>query len=149
MDKKFMLRAISLAKKAAELGEVPVGCVIVKNGEIISEAYNLRETENNALAHAETEAISAACKRLNSWRLDGCSLYCTLEPCVMCTGAIINARISELIFGAYDSRFGCADSRLNLFSLIGAGETEIYGGICEDECRAILSDFFGGLRRDL
>ena len=146
MDKKFMKRALSLAKRAAELGEVPVGCVIVKDGEIIAEAYNLRETENNALSHAETEAVFSACKKLNSWRLDGCSLYCTLEPCVMCTGAIINARISEVVFGAYDPQFGCVDSKINLFSLLDKRGVKVYGGICEDDCKALLDGFFHNLR---
>ena len=114
MNKKFMQNALSLAKKAAAEGEVPVGAVIVKNGEIIAEGRNMREQKQNALSHAEIEAINNACKSLGSWRLDDCELYVTLEPCPMCAGAIINSRIKTLVFGAYDSKAGSIDSVVNL-----------------------------------
>lgn len=142
MDKKFMLRAIELAKLAATEGEVPVGAVIVKNGEIIAEGRNCREKKQNALSHAEIEAINNACRNLNSWRLDDCELYVTLEPCPMCAGAIINARIKTLIFGGYDSKMGSADSVINLFDYPYNHKVEIYGGICEDLCLLPLKEFF-------
>ena len=115
-----MKAALAEARSAARGGEVPVGAVIVKNGEIIARGRNRREEKQNALSHAETEAINAACKYLGSWRLDGCEMYVTLEPCPMCAGAIINARISTLVFGAYDLKAGCIDSvvRLATYRLI-------------------------------
>lgn len=146
MNKKFMLDAITLAKEAAACGEVPVGAVIVKNGEIIAKGRNMREEKQNALSHAEIEAINNACKKLNSWRLDGCEMYVTLEPCPMCTGAIINSRISTLVFGAYDQRAGSIDSVINLCDYPYNHKPEIYGGICEDECLEILQNFFKNLR---
>ncbi len=146
MESRFMTRAIELAKKAAKEGEVPVGAVIVKDGKIIGEGYNMREQKNNALSHAETEAINAACNHLGDWRLDGCTIYVTLEPCPMCAGAIINARIREVVFGAYDLNLGCMDSVTNIANLPFSAGTIVYGGIYEDECKAILSDFFKGVR---
>lgn len=143
-----MDRALTLAFKAAEKGEVPVGAVIVKNGEIIAEGRNRREEKQNALSHAEIEAINTACKKLKSWRLDGCELYVTLEPCPMCTGAIINARIKTVIFGAYDSKAGSMDSVINLCDYPYNHKPEIYGGICEDECIAVMQRFFKGLRKE-
>ena len=142
-----MTRAIQLAKIAASQGEVPVGAVIVKNGEIIGEGYNMREQKNNALSHAETEAINSACNKLGDWRLDGCTIYVTLEPCPMCAGAIINARIKEVVFGAYDRTMGCFDSVTNLANLPFANGIELYGGIKEDECKQLLVDFFEGVRK--
>ncbi len=146
MDKKFMKRALEFAKKAYDSGEVPVGAVIVKNGEIIGEGYNMREQKQNALSHAEMEAINSACKNTGSWRLDDCELYVTLEPCPMCTGAIINARIKTVIFGAFDSSMGCMDSVINLCDYPFNHKVEIYAGICEDECKEILQKFFQKLR---
>ena len=146
MDKKFMKRALELAKKAYDSGEVPVGAVIVKNGEIIGEGYNMREQKQNALSHAEMEAINSACKNTGSWRLDDCELYVTLEPCPMCTGAIINARIKTVIFGAFDSSMGCMDSVINLCDYPFNHKVEIYAGICEDECKKMLTDFFALIR---
>lgn len=146
MNKKFMLAALTQAKLAAEKGEVPVGAVIVKNGEIIAKGRNMREEKQNALSHAEIEAINNACKALNSWRLDGCEMYVTLEPCPMCAGAIINSRISTLVFGAYDSRAGSIDSVINLCDYPYNHKPEIYGGIMEDECLAVLQKFFKNLR---
>ena len=148
MESRFMTRAIELAHKAAALGEVPVGAVIVKNGKIIGEGYNMREQKKNALSHAETEAINAACNAVGDWRLDGCTIYVTLEPCPMCAGAIINARIKEVVFGAYDLTMGCMDSVTNLAALPFANGTTVYGGIKEDECKKILADFFKGVRNE-
>lgn len=142
-----MDRALTLAFEAADKGEVPVGAVIVKDGEIIAEGRNRREEKQNALSHAETEAINEACKKLKSWRLDGCEMYVTLEPCPMCTGAIINSRIKTVVFGAYDSKAGSMDSVINLCDYPYNHKPEIYGGICEDECVAVMQKFFKGLRK--
>lgn len=146
MDKKFMCEALNLAKIAASEGEVPVGAVIVKDGKIIAKGKNEREKKQNALSHAEIEAINNACNALGSWRLDGCEMYVTLEPCPMCAGAIINARIKTLIFGAYDSKMGSIDSVINLCDYPYNHKVEVYGGICEDEALAVLKDFFKDLR---
>ncbi len=146
MDKKFMKRALELANKAFDIGEVPVGAVIVKDGQIIGEGYNMRENKQNALSHAEIEAINCACKNLKSWRLDDCEMYVTLEPCPMCTGAIINSRIKTVIFGAFDKNAGCMDSVINLCDYPFNHKPEIYAGICEDECTKILQNFFKKLR---
>ena len=146
MDKKFMMEAISLAKEAGEMGEVPVGAVIVKNGKIIARGKNEREAKQNALSHAEIEAINNACKNTGSWRLEDCEMYVTLEPCPMCAGAIINSRIKTLIFGAYDSKMGSIDSVINLCDLPYNHKVEVYGGIMEDECLDLLKNFFRTLR---
>lgn len=146
MDSRFMTRAIELAHIAAQKGEIPVGAVIVKDGKIIAEGYNMRENKKNALSHAEIEAINAACKLTGDWRLDDCTIYVTLEPCPMCAGAIINARIKEIVFGAYDLSMGCIDSVINMTNLPFAVETTVYGGIKEDECKKLLTDFFEGVR---
>ncbi len=142
-----MKRAIELSLQACAKGEVPVGAVIVKNGEIIAEGRNMREEKQNALSHAEIEAINTACKKIGSWRLDDCEMYVTLEPCPMCAGAIINARIKTLIFGAYDKRMGSIDSVVNLCDLPYNHRVEVYGGIMEDECKAPLTEFFEKLRK--
>lgn len=146
MDKKFMQRAIELAKIAGGMGEVPVGAVVVKNGEIIGEGYNMRELKQNPLSHAEIEAINNAAKNLGCWRLEDCELYVTLEPCPMCTGAVINARIKTVIFGAYDKNAGSMDSVINLCDYPYNHKVEVYGGICEDQCKEILQNFFQNLR---
>lgn len=146
MDSRFMTRAIELARIAAQKGEIPVGAVIVKNGKIIAEGYNMRENKKNALSHAEIEAINNACKAVGDWRLDDCTIYVTLEPCPMCAGAIINARIKEVVFGAYDLSMGCIDSVTNMTNLPFVTGTTVYGGIKEDECKKILTDFFEGVR---
>ncbi len=146
MNREFMQKAILEAEKAAKMGEVPVGAVIVKNGEVIATGYNQREKKQNALSHAEIEAINTACQKLGTWRLDDCEMYVTLEPCPMCTGAIINARIKTVIFGAYDSKMGCMDSVINLCDYPFNHRPEIYGGIMEDECLGILQNFFKNLR---
>ncbi len=141
-----MMEAISLAKEAGEMGEVPVGAVIVKNGKIIARGKNEREAKQNALSHAEIEAINNACKNTGSWRLEDCEMYVTLEPCPMCAGAIINSRIKTLIFGAYDSKMGSIDSVINLCDLPYNHKVEVYGGIMEDECLDLLKNFFRTLR---
>lgn len=146
MDRKFMHEALKLAYEAAKAGEIPVGAVIVKDGEIIAEGKNMRETKQNALSHAEIEAINSACRKLGSWRLDECEIYVTLEPCPMCAGAIINSRIKTLIFGAYDQKSGSIDSVVNLCDYPYNHKVEVYGGICEDECLKVLQDFFKNLR---
>ena len=146
MESRFMTRAIELAKMAADQGEVPVGAVVVKEGKIIGEGYNMREQKCNVLSHAETEAINNACKTLGDWRLDDCTIYVTLEPCPMCAGAIINARIKEIVFGAYDLNMGCLDSVTNLSALPFAAGTTVYGGIKEDECKKLLTNFFKEVR---
>ena len=146
MNSAFMQKALQLAREAFLSGEVPVGAVIVKDGKIIATGKNEREQKQNALSHAEIEAINNACSVLGSWRLDGCDIYVTLEPCPMCTGAIINSRIKTLIFGAYDSSMGSVDSVINLCDYPYNHKVEVYGGICEDECKALLQDFFKKLR---
>lgn len=146
MDKKFMFLALREAKKAANENEVPVGAVIVKDGVVIATGRNHREQKQNALSHAEIEAINSACKNLNSWRLDGCEMYVTLEPCPMCTGAIINSRIKTVVFGAFDKNAGCMDSVINLCDYPLGHKVEVYAGICEDECQQVLQDFFKNLR---
>ena len=147
MDRKFMNRALELAKISAGEGEVPVGAVIVLNGEIVGEGRNMREQKQSALSHAEIEAINCACEKIGSWRLDDCEMYVTLEPCPMCAGAIINARIKTLIYGAYDSKMGSIDSVVNLCDLPYNHKVEVYSGIMEDECLTVLKDFFENLRK--
>lgn len=142
----FMSQALEQARLAAEEGEVPVGAVITKGDTIISTAYNRREFGKNALYHAELEAIDKACKMLGGWRLWQCELYVTLEPCPMCTGAIINARIPKVIFGAYDKKAGSCGSVVNLFDYPYNHKAELIGGVMEEECAALLSSFFKGLR---
>ena len=146
MDNIYMQQAIKLAKDAGKRGEVPVGAVIVRNKEIIATGQNRRETDNHALGHAEIEAIDSACQSLGTWRLDDCDLYVTLEPCPMCAGAIINARIRRVYFGAYDSKAGSFGSVTNLSVLPYNHKPEIYGGIMEFDCKQVLSDFFASVR---
>ncbi|MBR4072364.1 MAG: nucleoside deaminase [Clostridia bacterium] len=148
MNSNFMLAAITEAKAAAKRGEIPVGAVIVKDGNIIAKGSNRREEKHSVISHAEIEAIEEACGVLGDWRLDGCELYVTLEPCPMCTGAIINSRISTVVFGAYDLRAGSMDSVINLCDYPYESKPEIYGGIYEDECKKLLSDFFKAVRKD-
>lgn len=148
MDENYMREAIRQAKKAAKIGETPIGAVIVRDGEIISRGYNKRETKKNALLHAEIIAIDRACKKLGGWRLPGCELYVTLEPCPMCSGAIINSRIEKVYFGAYDKKAGCCGSAADLFVKGMFNHTpEISGGIMEDECSSLLTEFFKELRK--
>jgi len=139
--------ALSLAREAGKQGEVPVGCVIADaSGRVIGRGRNRRETDRSALAHAEIEAIAEACRETGNWRLDGCSIYVTLEPCPMCAGAILNARISRLFFGARDPATGSCGSVINLFMENYGFSPEIRGGVLKDECSEILTDFFKGLR---
>ena len=146
MENKYMKKAIALAMESEKEGEVPVGAVIVKNGEIIATGRNRRETEKNALHHAEIEAINNACKVLGGWRLFGCDLYVTLEPCPMCAGAIINSRIKTVYFGAYDNKAGSFGSVADFNRLPYNHKPEIIAGVMEKECSALLTGFFKKLR---
>ena len=141
-----MRLAIEAAVDAGKRGEIPVGAVIVKNGEVIATGSNRREEKKSAISHAEIEAIEKANRHLGDWRLDGCEMYVTLEPCPMCTGAIINSRIKTVVFGAYDLNSGSMDSVINLCDYPYEKTPEVYGGICEDECAALLSEFFEKVR---
>ncbi len=141
-----MKMAYNEAKKAFDKYEIPVGCVIVKNDLVIAKAHNLREIKNLVMAHAEMLAITKANKKLNSWRLDDCDMYVTLEPCPMCLGAIIQARIKNLYFGAYDKKGGACGSVVNLSSYSFNHKVNVIGGIYEEECSKLLSDFFKTLR---
>lgn len=145
---RYMKRAIELAEMAAKDGEVPVGAVVVKKttGEIVGEGRNMREGSKNALAHAEIIAIDMACRTLGGWRLPECVIYITLEPCPMCCGAIINARIDDVIFGAYDVKSGSAVSVQKMFELSYNYRPEVVGGVMEQECADVLSLFFRSLR---
>ena len=143
----YMRAALALAHAAAADGEVPVGCVIADGaGRIIGRGRNRRERTHRADAHAEMEAIAEACRARGTWRLDACTLYVTLEPCPMCAGAIINSRIEKVTFGAYDEKNGAAGSKINLFEVPFTFRTEYEGGVMEEACRSILSDFFLKLR---
>ena len=142
----FMGYALSLARLSAEEGEVPVGAVVVCDGKIVGEGRNRREIGKNALYHAEIEAIDNACKKLGGWRLWQCDLYVTLEPCPMCAGAIINSRIKNVYFGAYDKKAGSFGSVADFNTLPYNHKPQIYGGIMEEECASLLSDFFKKLR---
>lgn len=142
----YMARALELAAQAAQVGDVPVGCVIVRDGEIIGEGRNRREENGDATAHAELEAIRDACQRVGSWRLHGCTLYVTLEPCRMCAGGIINARIEQVRYGAKDEKAGACGSVLNLFEERFNHKPRIYRGPMENECGRILQNFFEELR---
>mgnify|MGYP003315397273 CR=1 FL=1 len=146
IKEKFMKKALAQAKKAYDKLEVPVGAVIVKDGKIIASAYNQKETKYDTTKHAEILAIQKASKKLKSWRLIDCEMYVTLEPCPMCAGAIVNARIKEVVFGAYDLSMGCIDSVTSITSLPFAAGTTVFGGVKEDECKKILTDFFEGVR---
>lgn len=144
---EFMKEAIELAKISADELEVPVGAVVVLNGEIVGRGRNRREKEKNALCHAEIEAINDACKRLGGWRLWQCEMYVTLEPCPMCAGAVINSRIKKVTFGAYDKKAGSFGSVVDFNSLPYNHKPEIVGGVYEEECSSLLTDFFKNLRK--
>ena len=143
----YMRQALALAREAAEAGEVPVGCVIVREGEIVGRGRNRREEKRAVSSHAEMEAMAQANARLGTWRLDGCELYVTLEPCPMCAGAILNARIPRVFYGARDPAFGACGGVLNLFMEDFPHRPALVGGILGEECRAVLADFFAGLRQ--
>ena len=145
---EYMRRAMALAAQAADEGDVPVGCVIVKDGQIVGEGRNRREEHGDATAHAELEAIRDACERLGSWRLHGCTMYVTLEPCPMCAGGIINSRIDTVRYGAKDDKAGACGSVLNLFEERFNHKPRLYGHLLEEECGAQLQEFFQGLRED-
>lgn len=145
-DKYFMGEALKLAEECASEGEVPVGAVVVRNGEIVGKGKNRREKEKNAVAHAEIEAISDACKTLGGWRLWDCTLYVTLEPCPMCTGAIINARLQRIVFGAFDKKAGSCSSVVNLFDLPYNHSPMVEAGFMQEECSLVLREFFRKVR---
>lgn len=147
-NEKWMKEAIKQAKKAAQKDEVPIGCVIVKDDQIIARAYNKREMKQCSTAHAEILALEKACKKLGSWRLENCDLYVTLEPCPMCSGAIIQSRIRNVIFGAYDPKGGCMGSNMNINDVRGFNHyPDIEGGILQDECSRLLKEFFKAKRK--
>lgn len=146
-DAHWMHQALLEAKKAAALGEIPVGAVIVRDEQVIARAHNRRELDQNAMAHAEVLCIQQACRVLNSWRLSGCTLYVTLEPCPMCSGAIINSRLDRVVYGAKDDKAGCAGSVADLFVMPFNHTPVIRSGILEEECAAVLSEFFETLRK--
>ena len=149
-DEKFMKQALLQAKKAKELGEVPIGCMIVQDGKVIGRGYNRRNTDKSTLSHAEITAIRKASKKLNDWRLEECTLYVTLEPCQMCAGAIVQARVKEVVIGAMNPKAGCAGSILNLFTMKQFNhQVQTTYGVCEAECSQILKQFFAGLRKRL
>lgn len=144
-DEFFMRRALDEARKAFSEDEVPVGAVMVRNGEIIASAHNTRESDKNALHHAEIKVIDASCKALGGWRLVGCTLYVTLEPCPMCAGAIINSRVERVVYGASDKKAGSFGTMLDLTDY-PLYKPEVEGGVLPEECSAILSDFFKAKR---
>ena len=146
-DEEYMRRALRLAEQAAEIGEVPVGAVVVRGGEVIGAAGNRRECDHRATAHAELLAIEQACEALGSWRLQDCTLYVTLEPCPMCAGAIVNARVGRVVFGCKDARAGAMGSVLNLPSYPLNHRPQCTYGVCEQECRAVLQAFFAARRK--
>lgn len=146
-DEYYMRLAIEEAKKAEEIGEVPIGAIIVKDGQIIARAHNLRETQQRAIAHAEVLAIDEACKAIGSWRLEETTLYVTLEPCAMCAGAIVLSRVKKVVFGASDPKGGCAGTLMNLLQEKRFNhQVEIISGVLQEECSQILSGFFRQLR---
>ena len=142
-----MEKALVLARKAFELGEVPVGAVIVRDGEIVGEGYNLREREGSVIAHAEVIAIEQACKRLGTWRLSGCTLYVTMEPCPMCAGALVNSRIDRVVYGCKDAAAGCLGSVIDFNSYPFNHSFETASGICSRECTELLQEFFRQKRK--
>ena len=147
-QEKYMREAIRQAKKAWALDEVPIGCVIVFDGKIIARGYNRRNTDRNTLSHAELNAIKKASKKLGDWRLEGCTMYVTLEPCQMCAGAIVQARIDEVVMGSMNPKAGWAGSVLNLLDIPQFNhQVKITRGILQEECSALLSDFFRELRK--
>ena len=145
-DLKFMDEALALARQSAAEGEVPVGCVIVRRGEIVGRGRNRREQVRNALSHAEVEAINDACRNLGGWRLWECTLYVTLEPCPMCAGAIVNARIPRVVFGASDNKCGACGSVCDIFSMDFNHHPTVEKGIREEEAASLMTEFFQNLR---
>ena len=146
-DEKYMKEAIRQARKALALNEVPIGCVIVYEGRIIARGYNRRNTDKSTLSHAELNAIRRAAKKLGDWRLDGCTMYVTLEPCQMCAGAIVQARISRVVIGCMNPKAGCAGSILNLLQMDAFNhQAEVERDVLKEECSTMLSGFFRSLR---
>lgn len=143
---RWMTAALEEAKEAARAGDVPVGAVVVRDGTLISRGRNRRELQGTALGHAELDAIAAACLALGDWRLAGCTLYVTLEPCCMCAGACLNARLERVVYGAADEAAGCLGSRVNLFAMGLGPAPGIVPGVLEEECAAALREFFAGQR---
>ena len=148
-DAFYMEQALALARQAAREGEVPVGCVIVRKGEIVGRGRNRRETDKSALAHAELEAIAQANQALGGWRLWDCTLYVTLEPCPMCAGAILNARIPRVVYGARDEKYGACRSVCSLFDMNFNHHPTVEGGVLEQEAAQLMQDFFSQLRLQL
>lgn len=148
-DLELMHEALKLAQEAAQAGEVPVGCVIARDGQIVGRGRNRREQGKSALAHAEIEAIEEACRTLGGWRLWECTLYVTLEPCPMCAGAIVNARIPRVVFGASDPKCGACGSVCDLFSMEFNHHPAVEKGVLEEQCSALLTEFFQNLRLEL
>lgn len=146
-DEKYMKKALKEAEKAYKLGEVPIGCVIVYEGKIIGRAYNRRNTDKNTLAHAEITAINKASKKIGDWRLEGCTLYVTLEPCQMCSGAIVQSRMDRVVMGTRNPKAGCAGSILNILNMPEFNhQVDITEGVLEEECSSVLQKFFKELR---
>lgn len=146
-DEKYMKMALKQAQKAMELGEVPIGCVIVYEGKVIGRGYNRRNTDKNTLSHAEITAINKASKKIGDWRLEGCTLYVTLEPCQMCSGAIVQARVDRVVMGTMNPKAGCAGSILNILQMEEFNhQVEITTGVLAEECTQILTTFFKDLR---
>lgn len=147
-QEEYMKQAIKLARKAEELDEVPIGCVIEYQGKIIGRGYNRRITDKSTLAHAEITAIKKACKKMGDWRLEDCTMYVTLEPCQMCAGAIVQARIKKVVIGCMNPKAGCAGSVLNILQVDKFNhQVEIEQGVLEEECSTMLTEFFKGLRK--
>ena len=147
LDEKYMKEAIKQAKKAYALGEVPIGCVIVYQDKIIGRGYNRRNTDKNTLAHAEITAINKASKKMGDWRLEGCTLYVTLEPCQMCAGAIVQARITEVVMGTMNPKAGCCGSILNILDMPQFNhQVRVKKGVLEENCSSLLTSFFKELR---
>ena len=146
-DEKYMREALKLAKKAAGIDEVPIGCVIVHENKIIARGYNRRNMDKSTLAHAEIMAIKKASRVIGDWRLEDCTMYITLEPCQMCAGAIVQARIPKVVMGTMNAKAGCAGSVINILQMDGFNhKVEIVKGVMEDECKKIMQDFFKELR---
>ncbi len=143
----FMNKALCLAQKAFDRGEVPVGAVVVRNGEVIGEGFNLRQTEASVTAHAEILALEQACRAVGSWRLSGCTLYVTMEPCPMCAGALINSRIDKVVYGCKDAAAGCLGSVINFNAYPFNHAFETVGGVCAEECAELLRKFFKEKRK--
>ena len=146
-DEKYMKEAIRQAKKAAAIGEVPIGCIIVYEDKIIGRGYNRRMVDHTVLAHAEILAMKKACKKMGDWRLEGCTMYITLEPCPMCAGAILNARVRRVFYGARDRAMGACGGVLNLFMEDFPHHPQLVGGILAEDCQTVLSAFFKELRK--